>query len=74
MDDGVGKEVIARIATSLRSNRTFYTDSNGRDFIKRVRICLITNLHNYMNLILVSVDIHKKREAKGLCLVACPCA
>lgn len=37
VDDGVGKEVIARIATSLRSNRTFYTDSNGRDFIKRVR-------------------------------------
>ncbi|KAL3526248.1 hypothetical protein ACH5RR_010904 [Cinchona calisaya] len=37
VDDGVGKEVTARIATSLRSNKTFYTDSNGRDFIKRER-------------------------------------
>ncbi|CAI9094984.1 OLC1v1030831C1 [Oldenlandia corymbosa var. corymbosa] len=37
VDDGVGKEVTVQIATSLTSNKTFYTDSNGRDFIKRVR-------------------------------------
>lgn len=36
-DDGVGKEVITRLTTSILSNGVFYTDSNGRDFIQRVR-------------------------------------
>ncbi|XP_020576421.1 alpha-mannosidase-like [Phalaenopsis equestris] len=35
--DGVGKEVITRLATTMVTNRTFHTDSNGRDFLKRVR-------------------------------------
>lgn len=37
IDDGFGKEVATQITTSLESNNTFYTDSNGRDFIKRIR-------------------------------------
>ncbi|KAI4375413.1 hypothetical protein MLD38_013285 [Melastoma candidum] len=37
IDDGIGKEVISKITTSLKTNATFYTDSNGRDFIKRIR-------------------------------------
>ncbi|GLT27152.1 hypothetical protein SLA2020_021760 [Shorea laevis] len=37
IDDGFGKEVATQIKTSLENNKTFYTDSNGRDFIKRVR-------------------------------------
>ncbi|KAI3500943.1 hypothetical protein L1887_36772 [Cichorium endivia] len=37
IDDGVGKEITTQITTSLKTNKTFYTDSNGRDFIKRVR-------------------------------------
>lgn len=37
VDDGVGKEIKAHITTALKTNKTFYTDSNGRDFIKRVR-------------------------------------
>ncbi|KAG6542998.1 hypothetical protein Mapa_015494 [Marchantia paleacea] len=37
VDDEVGKEVIARFDTSIKSKRTVFTDSNGRDFIKRVR-------------------------------------
>ncbi|KAK9678088.1 hypothetical protein RND81_11G187100 [Saponaria officinalis] len=37
VDDGVGKEVVAQIRTPMKTNRTFYTDSNGRDFIKRIR-------------------------------------
>ncbi|XP_062099289.1 alpha-mannosidase-like isoform X7 [Humulus lupulus] len=36
-DDGVGKEVITRLATNMETNKVFYTDSNGRDFLKRVR-------------------------------------
>ncbi|XP_014501898.1 probable alpha-mannosidase At5g13980 isoform X1 [Vigna radiata var. radiata] len=37
IDDGVGKEIATEIKTNLASNKTFYTDSNGRDFIERVR-------------------------------------
>lgn len=36
IDDGFGKEVATQITTSLENSKTFYTDSNGRDFIKRV--------------------------------------
>lgn len=37
IDDGVGKEIATEIKTTLASSKTFYTDSNGRDFIERVR-------------------------------------
>ncbi|XP_038696356.1 alpha-mannosidase At3g26720-like isoform X2 [Tripterygium wilfordii] len=36
-DDELGKEITTQIMTTLNTNRTFYTDSNGRDFIKRIR-------------------------------------
>ncbi|KAL1347181.1 probable alpha-mannosidase At5g13980 isoform X2 [Arachis hypogaea] len=36
-DDGVGKEIATEITTSVASSKTFYTDSNGRDFIERIR-------------------------------------
>ncbi|KAF6160103.1 hypothetical protein GIB67_018883 [Kingdonia uniflora] len=37
VDDGRGKEIATLISTTMKTNKTFYTDSNGRDFIKRVR-------------------------------------
>jgi lysosomal alpha-mannosidase len=37
IDDGMGKEVISRWSTSLKTNATFWTDANGRDRQKRVR-------------------------------------
>ncbi|XP_019447419.1 PREDICTED: alpha-mannosidase At3g26720-like isoform X8 [Lupinus angustifolius] len=37
IDDGIGKEIITQFTTTMETNRTFYTDSNGRDFIKRIR-------------------------------------
>lgn len=37
IEDGVGKEVATQISTTMETNKTFYTDSNGRDFIKRIR-------------------------------------
>ena len=37
VDDGQGKEVIIRFNTSIASNATWYTDSNGREFQQRVR-------------------------------------
>lgn len=36
IDDWIGKEVVTQISTSMKTNKTFYTDSNGRDFIERV--------------------------------------
>ncbi|KAK7290560.1 hypothetical protein RIF29_05068 [Crotalaria pallida] len=37
IEDGSGKEVVTQLSTTLETNKTFYTDSNGRDFIKRIR-------------------------------------
>ncbi|XP_010528132.1 PREDICTED: alpha-mannosidase At3g26720 [Tarenaya hassleriana] len=37
VDDGIGKEIITALTTTMKTNGTFYTDSNGRDFIKRIR-------------------------------------
>ncbi|KAL6220707.1 hypothetical protein ACLB2K_008463 [Fragaria x ananassa] len=36
-DDGLGKEVITRMTANMQTNKVFYTDSNGTDFIERVR-------------------------------------
>ncbi|KAK9926543.1 hypothetical protein M0R45_023768 [Rubus argutus] len=37
VDDGIGKEIVTKISTSMKTNKQFYTDSNGRDFIQRIR-------------------------------------
>ncbi|XP_062197147.1 probable alpha-mannosidase At5g13980 [Phragmites australis] len=37
IDDGNGKELATEIVTNMATNKTFYTDSSGRDFIKRIR-------------------------------------
>lgn len=41
INDGIGKEIATQITTTIKNNKTFYTDSSGRDFIKRV--CHIIN-------------------------------
>ncbi|XP_057870116.2 alpha-mannosidase isoform X2 [Cryptomeria japonica] len=37
IDDDLGKEVVSQFRTNMVSNKEFYTDSNGRDFLKRIR-------------------------------------
>ncbi|XP_068305343.1 probable alpha-mannosidase At5g13980 [Pyrus communis] len=37
IDDGIGKEIVTKITTGMETNKKFYTDSNGRDFIERIR-------------------------------------
>lgn len=37
IDDGNGKEIVTQIKTKIGNNKTFYTDSNGRDFLERIR-------------------------------------
>lgn len=37
IDDLRGKEIVARYTTSIKSNGVFFTDSNGREFLKRTR-------------------------------------
>ena len=33
--DNQGKEVISKIVTDLKTDKVFYTDSNGRELLKR---------------------------------------
>ncbi|XP_012271344.1 lysosomal alpha-mannosidase isoform X1 [Orussus abietinus] len=35
--DKIGKELVSRYSSNLKSEGTFYTDSNGREMIKRLR-------------------------------------
>lgn len=37
VDEGIGKEVVSRFYTAAQSNGVFWTDSNGREMIKRTR-------------------------------------
>lgn len=37
IDDNVGKEIISRFFTVMKTNGEFYTDSNGREMLKRKR-------------------------------------
>jgi len=37
IDDNNGKEVITRYTSNLLSNKTSYTDSNGREFLTRIK-------------------------------------
>ncbi|OQR97299.1 lysosomal alpha-mannosidase [Achlya hypogyna] len=49
IDDHQGKEVIVRFASDVASNKRWYTDSNGLEFVERVRDYRATwnlTLHN----------------------------
>lgn len=35
--DNIGKEIVSRFHTDINSAGTFYTDSNGREMLKRIR-------------------------------------
>ncbi|KAF3443132.1 hypothetical protein FNV43_RR17053 [Rhamnella rubrinervis] len=37
IDDGIGKEIVTKLTSSVKNDKKFYTDSNGRDFIERIR-------------------------------------
>lgn len=37
IDDNIGREIVTRFDTDIKSNSVFYTDSNGREMIQRRR-------------------------------------
>jgi hypothetical protein len=38
LEDSIGKEVITQLTANMVTDKVFYTDSNGRDFLKRVSL------------------------------------
>jgi hypothetical protein len=36
VSDGQGKEIVTRFSSSIKSNKTWYTDSNGREYQTRI--------------------------------------
>jgi len=58
IEDGIGKEVATQITTTMETNKTFYTDSNGRDFIKRVKCCSIYLIHLALWCGAVQLEMH----------------
>lgn len=48
VDDRIGREIISRFDSDIKSNSIFYTDSNGREMLQRKR-----NYRNTWNLNLV---------------------
>ncbi|XP_052175300.1 probable alpha-mannosidase At5g13980 isoform X2 [Diospyros lotus] len=74
VDDGIGKEIITQITTAMRSNKTFYTDSSGRDFIERIRDYradwhLEVNQPVAGNYYPVNLGIYLKDESKELSIL-----
>lgn len=37
VNDNVGKEIVVKFQTDIQSNSRFYTDSNGREILERIR-------------------------------------
>lgn len=37
VDDGIGKEIVTKLCSPIKSEGIFYTDSNGREFLTRKR-------------------------------------
>lgn len=37
IDDNLGKEVVSRFSTDIDSKGEFFTDSNGREMLRRIR-------------------------------------
>lgn len=37
VEDKIGKEIVSRFESDIKSNGVFYTDSNGREMLKRQR-------------------------------------
>lgn len=59
VEDGIGKEVVAKLSTDVKSNKKFYTDSNGRDFIERVSFSSV--IHLFGVLIFIGESVVRRR-------------
>ena len=46
-EDSVGKEVITKMTANMATDKVFYTDSNGRDFLKRVSLTFRSSLSTF---------------------------
>ncbi|KAL8143545.1 hypothetical protein V2J09_016577 [Rumex salicifolius] len=64
-DDGVGKEIVTQISANLKTNRTFYTDSNGRDFIRRINLGIYVKDDNMEMSVLVDRSLGGSSTVDG---------
>ncbi|KAM7475796.1 hypothetical protein LguiB_023039 [Lonicera macranthoides] len=65
IDDGIGKEIVTQITTTVKSNKTFYTDSNGRDFLERINLGIYMQYDSVEFSILVDRSVGESSIADG---------
>lgn len=63
-DDGLGKEVITRMTANMATNKIYYADSNGRDFLKRVSLRNGKSVNSLFSCLFMYIQLHNQFQVR----------